>query len=149
MLKKPSSSISHTLREIMIEQPPGSWVAVSLDQKSVVGVGPTPDQAKLVGMAHGELDLILLRVPNRNVAALTEYEDALLKAHNLHIGVYRRLAVNLGVDPSYVSRVANGNREEPKIRRALLNELHKIHRSVPLRKESKRRKHPQHQKRRP
>ncbi|HWY59277.1 MAG TPA: hypothetical protein VNZ03_32740 [Terriglobales bacterium] len=67
----------------------------------------------------------------------TVYDKALLKAHNLHIGVYRRVAVNLGVDPSYVSRVANGNREEPKIRRAILNELHKIHRSVPLRKESK------------
>jgi hypothetical protein len=143
MLKKPSSSISHTLREIMIERPPGSWVAVSLDQKSVVGLGSTPEHARLVAVAHGEPEVILLRVPpNEMPEAMqmlseTAYDKALLKAHNLHIGVYRRVAVSLGVDPSYVSRVANGNREEPKIRRALLDELHKIHRSVPLRKESK------------
>jgi len=39
VLKQPSSSISKILRQIMNEQPAGSWVAVSLDRKSVVGVG--------------------------------------------------------------------------------------------------------------
>lgn len=56
----------------------------------------------------------------------TEYDIALLKAHRLHAGVYRRVAELLGVDPSYVSRVARGKRSEPKIRRALLDELRKI-----------------------
>ena len=40
----------------------------------------------------------------------TEHDKALLKAHRLHAGVYRRVADKLGVDPSYVSRVAAGKR---------------------------------------
>ena len=58
----------------------------------------------------------------------TEYERALLKAHKLHDGVYRRVADTLGVDPSYVSRVANGKKMEPKILRAVVDELYKIQR---------------------
>jgi hypothetical protein len=55
----------------------------------------------------------------------TEYEEGLLKAHRLHDGLYRRVAKKLGVDPSYVSRVATGKRNGVKIRRALLDELRK------------------------
>jgi transcriptional regulator with XRE-family HTH domain len=44
----------------------------------------------------------------------TEHDEALLKAHSLHAGVFRRVADKLGVDPSYVSRVAAGKREEPR-----------------------------------
>jgi transcriptional regulator with XRE-family HTH domain len=58
----------------------------------------------------------------------TEYEEALLKAHGLHAGVYRRVADKLGVDASYVSRVATGERKASKIRGALLNELRRIQR---------------------
>jgi hypothetical protein len=58
----------------------------------------------------------------------TEYDNALLKAHRLHVGVYRRVAHKLGVDNSYVCRVAAGKRKQPKIRRALLDELRKIQR---------------------
>jgi hypothetical protein len=67
----------------------------------------------------------LLRMPSK-----TEYDKALLHAHRLHAGVYRRVADQLGVDPSYVSRVATGERKEEKIRRALLDELHKIQRTL-------------------
>jgi hypothetical protein len=59
-----------------------------------------------------------------------EYEKALLKAHRQHAGVYRRVAEQLGVHPSYVSRVAAGNRKETRILRALLDELHKIQRPL-------------------
>jgi hypothetical protein len=63
------------------------------------------------------------------VAAIqTENDEALLKAHRLHTGVYRRVADKLGVDPSYVSRVAMGKRKASKIRGALLDELRRIHR---------------------
>ena len=58
----------------------------------------------------------------------TERDKALLKAHGLHAGVYRRVADKLGVDPSYVSRVANGKRQGAKVRDALLDELRKIQR---------------------
>lgn len=44
-------------------------------------------------------------------AIQTEHDEALLKSHKLHIGVYRRVADKLGVDASYVSRVAMGNRK--------------------------------------
>jgi hypothetical protein len=60
----------------------------------------------------------------------SEYEKALLKAHRLDSGLYRRVANKLGVDSSYVSRVATGERQGPKVRRALLDELHEIQRSL-------------------
>jgi transcriptional regulator with XRE-family HTH domain len=56
----------------------------------------------------------------------TEHDKALLKAHRLHAGVYRRVADKLGVDPSYVSRVAAGKRKGPDIQRAILDDLRKI-----------------------
>lgn len=60
----------------------------------------------------------------------TKHDNALLKAHRLHAGVYRRVADKLGVDPSYVSRVANGKREGSRVRDALLDELRKIQRGL-------------------
>jgi transcriptional regulator with XRE-family HTH domain len=57
-----------------------------------------------------------------------KYDEALLAAHRLHDGVYRRVAEKLGIDPSYVSRIANGKRQDEEIRRALLDELRKIQR---------------------
>ena len=53
-------------------------------------------------------------------------DEVLLEAHRLHSGVYRRVANKLGVDASYVSRVAVGKRKASKIRGALLDELRKI-----------------------
>jgi hypothetical protein len=60
----------------------------------------------------------------------TEHDKALLKAHRLHEGLYRRVAKKLGVDPSYVSRVAAGARKGAKVRDALLDELRKIQRRL-------------------
>jgi transcriptional regulator with XRE-family HTH domain len=60
----------------------------------------------------------------------TKYDEALLRAHGLHVGLYRRVADKLGVDASYVSRVATGKRKGSKIRRALLDELRKIQRRL-------------------
>jgi hypothetical protein len=59
-----------------------------------------------------------------------ERDDALLKAHRLHRGLYRRVGAKLGVDASYVSRVAAGARGGPKIRRAILDELRRIQRQL-------------------
>ena len=52
--------------------------------------------------------------------------EHLLLLHKRHLGVYQRVAKDLGVDPSYVSRVANGARNSEKIKRALLAELSRI-----------------------
>jgi hypothetical protein len=57
--------------------------------------------------------------------------DALLAWHLLHRGVYARVARKLRIDASYVSRVAAGNRESDRIRKALLDELDRIHRMRP------------------
>jgi len=50
----------------------------------------------------------------------------LLSAHRLHHGIFARVAQNLAVDPSYVSRVANGKRRSPEIEQALAQELRRI-----------------------
>jgi transcriptional regulator with XRE-family HTH domain len=41
-------------------------------------------------------------------------------------GLYNRVAQKLGVDPSYVSRVANGKRRSPKIEAELARQVTKI-----------------------
>jgi transcriptional regulator with XRE-family HTH domain len=62
--------------------------------------------------------------------AKTEYDNALLAAHFLHEGLYRRVADRLGIDPSYVSRVARGKRDAADILSAIMDELHKIQRPL-------------------
>jgi hypothetical protein len=52
----------------------------------------------------------------------------LLRKHHLHDGVYVRVAKRLGVDPSYVSKVASGKIISLEIHRALLKELKRIKR---------------------
>src|SRR5215475_15271318 len=44
----------------------------------------------------------------------------------LYRGLYGRIARKLGVDPSYVSRVARGDRHSPQIENALSRELERI-----------------------
>ena len=56
---------------------------------------------------------------------------ALLKWHRLHEGVYARVARSLGVDASYVSRVASGQRQSETIEHALISELERIQRLRP------------------
>ena len=46
--------------------------------------------------------------------------------HTLYRGVYRRVAAQLGVDPSYVSRVARGERISSEIQQTLTAELDRI-----------------------
>lgn len=58
---------------------------------------------------------------------------ALLAWHKLHVGVYVRVAKTLDVDPSYVSRVASGDRESERVKGALLAELERIQKLRPAR----------------
>ncbi len=55
-------------------------------------------------------------------------DESLLRLHQLHAGVYARIAQELNVDPSYVSRVANGERQSDKVKKALVAELDRIER---------------------
>lgn len=49
-------------------------------------------------------------------------------------GLYRRAADKFRVDPSYVSRIARGERHSPKIEEFLNREVHRILASVSKRK---------------
>ena len=52
--------------------------------------------------------------------------DAELARHSLYRGVYSRVAKLLGLDRSYVSRVASGERKSQKVEAALLAEIKRI-----------------------
>jgi len=49
----------------------------------------------------------------------------LLKIYAIQRGLFSRIAKRLKVDPSYVSRVANGQRKSERIRHAIEAELAK------------------------
>jgi transcriptional regulator with XRE-family HTH domain len=53
-----------------------------------------------------------------------------LRIPGLYRGVYSRVARRVGVDPSYVSRVARGERVSHKVEKALLAELHRVEKVV-------------------
>ena len=51
-----------------------------------------------------------------------------LTRHSLYRGVYSRVARQLGVDRSFVSRVANGQRSSARVEAALRKEIARIER---------------------
>ena len=51
----------------------------------------------------------------------------LLTLHRDHAGLYKRVASRLGVDASYVSRVANGERKSASIMHELRTELSRLY----------------------
>jgi transcriptional regulator with XRE-family HTH domain len=53
-------------------------------------------------------------------------DQHLLHLHRLHDGLYARVADIVGVDPSYVSRVARGERVSERVSVALLSQLASI-----------------------
>lgn len=57
--------------------------------------------------------------------------DAQLKWHQLHLGLYARVAKRLSINPSYVSRVARGKRQSDDVKKALLHELARINQAKP------------------
>jgi hypothetical protein len=57
--------------------------------------------------------------------------NAQLQWHRLHLGLYARVAKQLHVNPSYVSRVARGKRQSDDVKKALLHELARINASKP------------------
>jgi len=49
---------------------------------------------------------------------------------SLYRGIYSRVARQLGIDASYVSRVARGERRSARVETALLREMKKIEKST-------------------
>ena len=66
---------------------------------------------------------IVKSAPNGKSGLSVKRAEALLETHRLHLGLYRRVAERLGVDASYVSKVASGTRSCDSVRRMLLTEL--------------------------
>ena len=54
--------------------------------------------------------------------------ERVLERYRLYHGLYSRVARKLGVDRSYVSRVARGERRSPRIEAALEAEIKRIER---------------------
>lgn len=54
--------------------------------------------------------------------------NTLLARHSLYRGIYSRVAKELGLDRSFVSRVANGQRHSPRVQAALVKEIKRIER---------------------
>jgi hypothetical protein len=52
--------------------------------------------------------------------------NPVLVRHSLYRGVFSRVAKELGIDRSYVSRVASGERKSDKVEAALLKEIERI-----------------------
>jgi len=61
----------------------------------------------------------------------SRHQERLLEIHRLHDGLYARVAQRLGVDPSYVSRVARDERQSPKVKAVLLADLLTIEKQRP------------------
>jgi hypothetical protein len=57
---------------------------------------------------------------------ITKKGGLLLERHLLHRGIYVRIAQRMGVDASYVSRVASGERKSARVERAVIIELERI-----------------------
>ena len=53
--------------------------------------------------------------------------ERLIAIHQLHLGLYAKVAKRLGTSPSYISLVARGHRSSEKIRAAITRELRRIH----------------------
>jgi len=60
-----------------------------------------------------------------------------LQLASLTRGLYKRVADKLGVDPSYVSRVARGERKSPKIEASLNREISMLLKSASSRAKTK------------
>jgi len=60
----------------------------------------------------------------------TKRNSETLLPQALYRGLYMRVAKNLGVDPSYVSRVARGERNSIQVENALRQEILEISRKL-------------------
>jgi transcriptional regulator with XRE-family HTH domain len=60
----------------------------------------------------------------------TNLNPGILSPHTLYRGLYVRIARKLGVDPSYVSRVARGDRRSSQVESALRQALEEINRQL-------------------
>jgi hypothetical protein len=120
------------IREAMAQYPSGTWVAISHDQRRIVGSGPTASRAERHAADAGHQPTLLMQVPfQRSKAAGRDGNGHSngkqvpmpLNLPSFYRGIYKRVARKLGCDPSYVSRVARGERTSESVSHALQSEL--------------------------
>jgi len=121
---------SATLKEKLAAFPAGVWVAIATDQQRVVGSGPTASRAEKKAAASGSKATVLLQIPARDRKSVRpsngghELSTSMpLNLPSFYRGIYKRVAGKLGCDPSYVSRVARGERASEQVSQALQSEL--------------------------
>ncbi len=122
---------SSHLTEALGEYPAGMWVAISQPDQRIVGSGSTAGRAERQAQAAGFKPSLLLQVPldgfgakRHNGNGRHELKNALpLNLPSFYRGIYKRVAKKLGCDPSYVSRVARGERVSEAVSQALKAEL--------------------------
>jgi hypothetical protein len=121
-----------TLKQVITQHDPGTWLAISRDGK-VLGSASSADKARRTAGSRRAAFLVFLGSPKQapqdgngrdgNAHSVRQARKAQLNLPSFYRGVYKRVADQLGVDPSYVSRVARGERTSHTISRALENEL--------------------------
>ncbi len=126
-----------SLRDGFSRQAAGSWIAVSPDRKRVVGRGATAAKAEHVARLSGHVAAFLVRVPDGHASTRGAHDTPrngqangngdghqnTLSLPSLYRGIYKRVAHKLHCDPSYVSRVARGERTSPKVSAVLQSEI--------------------------
>jgi hypothetical protein len=87
--------------------------------------GKRESSAETLASITAEMNLprIVKSVRNGKLRLSIKRAEALLEGHRSHLGLYRRVAERLGVDASYVSKVASGTRNCESVRQILLDEL--------------------------
>jgi hypothetical protein len=119
------------LKEAMAQYPSGTWVAISQDQRRIVGSGPTAGRAERQAEVAGHEPTLLMQVPPHRVKIVRDGNGHSngkslpmpLNLPSFYRGIYKRVARKLGCDPSYVSRVARGERTSESVSHALQAEL--------------------------
>lgn len=123
---------SPDLLEVLAQYPAGKWVAISQDGKRIVGSGPSAGRAERQAQASGHQPGLVLQVPAGGYAAKPakngngngKHDGQMpLNLPSFYRGIYKRVAKKLGCDPSYVSRVARGERASDAVSHALETEL--------------------------
>src|SRR5581483_5176249 len=126
-----------TLRDGFSRQAAGSWIAVSPDRKRVVGRGATAAKAEHDARLSGHVAAFLVRMPDNHASTRGAHDTPRngqangngdghlnsLSLPSLYRGIYKRVAHKLHCDPSYVSRVARGERTSPKVSAVLQSEI--------------------------
>jgi hypothetical protein len=126
---------SSALKKALASQPNNCWIAMSRNGKDVLASGSTPAEAHRRASVYGQEPALLLHVlagsngqkspanGSKKQHVQQNGKQSFLQLPSLYRGIYKRVAQKIRVDPSYVSRVARGERSSTEISRALEAEI--------------------------